>query len=206
MKKNQDCIEGDQKEHEEDGEEGGCEEEDEEEEEDHQDPETTVAASPNKRKKSAAERSMMPSSAGPASIMKGGSTGESKNEGNGEGTNVPEKAREVRQQVPKRLVVSQGAAGKPLYRRIRNIVCSSMLPLGRQKRLNAGSISSGCHWLPKKTSFILTEEDALKRIVRMILRDCPKMCSRAEDRESLAGRVVEIMQEITSEQEEGMQV
>jgi hypothetical protein len=98
---------------------------------------------------------------------------------------------------------SSSSSSKPLYRRIRNIVCSTLLPMGRQKRLNQ-SASCMRHRFPRKTSFVLTEDDALKRIVRQILKECPKMCSRGEGGKDslLLERISEAVKHIREEDED----
>jgi hypothetical protein len=80
---------------------------------------------------------------------------------------------------------------KSLFRRIRNTVCSVIIPLGKRKRLGKGA-------LPKRTPFILTEDDSLRRIVYKMFKECPKMC-RAGDKEAFLVKLIELMDEVEEE-------
>jgi hypothetical protein len=87
-----------------------------------------------------------------------------------------------------------GALNKYLYRRVKNTVMSIVVPLGRKKRNAEKSAVAGrgesC--LPRKTSFVFTEDDALQKIVKRIFKECPAM-SRCEDREGFLVRLIELM-------------
>jgi hypothetical protein len=116
----------------------------------------------------------------------------------------------------------QGASNKSLYRRVRNSIMSMVVPLGRRRRKGLCS-SDGkpllphaqrqqqqqqhrhhdpaqAHqdsFLPKKTVFVFTEEDSLRRIVKRILKDCPRM-ARSSDREGFLVKLIEMMDEETA--------
>jgi hypothetical protein len=86
---------------------------------------------------------------------------------------------------------------KSLYRRVKNMVMSVILPLAKRKRKKGISPNPShniCQHLrlPQRTSFVFTEDDALKKIVNRMLRDCPGIARQA-DKEPLLIRIIELM-------------
>lgn len=53
---------------------------------------------------------------------------------------------------------------------------------------------------PRKVSFFFTEDDALKRVVRRLLKECPKLCSQ-EDKEDFLVKLMRTMQEVAEEKD-----
>lgn len=90
---------------------------------------------------------------------------------------------------------------KSLFRRITNTVHSIILPLGRKKRLGYKMKGGKKAYprLPKRTSFILTEEDALRSIVRKMYKDCPVL-SRHADKEAFLVKLMELMDSVLEEE------
>ncbi len=82
---------------------------------------------------------------------------------------------------------SSSSARQSLCRKVRATVLDIIVPIGKRKRS-----SSSSSLLPTKTSFVFTEDDALRRVVQRMLRDCPKMCAQ-EDREGFLVKIMEIM-------------
>jgi hypothetical protein len=93
--------------------------------------------------------------------------------------------------------VSSQALNKYLYRRVKNTVMSIVVQLGRKRRNAEKSAGTGSLKLPRKTSFVFTEDNALRRIVKRIFKECPGM-SRCEDREGFLVRLIQLMDESES--------
>jgi hypothetical protein len=99
----------------------------------------------------------------------------------------------------------QSASNKSLYRRVRNSIMGMVVPLGHRRRSSSSKQQSPAHkkqqaqcsLLPKKTTFVFTEEDALRRIVKRILKDCPRM-SKINDREDFLVKLIELMDDENS--------
>lgn len=90
-----------------------------------------------------------------------------------------------------------------LCRRVNAVVMGVIVPIGkRRKGLNRNRICLGGKrgegeeddGLPRSVSFVFTEHDALRRIVRRMLRECPKMCVE-EDREDFLVALLKIMKQ-----------
>lgn len=65
-----------------------------------------------------------------------------------------------------------GAQSKQtLGHKVTSVVMDIIVPIGKKNRNHKGL-------LPKKTSFVFTEDHALKKVVRRMLKDCPTMCSQ----------------------------
>jgi hypothetical protein len=92
----------------------------------------------------------------------------------------------------------------PLGRRRRNGFCSSdgkpLPPHAQRQQQQQHRHHAQAHqdsFLPKKTVFVFTEEDSLRRIVKRILKDCPRM-ARSSDREGFLVKLIEMMDEETA--------
>jgi hypothetical protein len=96
-----------------------------------------------------------------------------------------------------------GALNKYLYRRVKNTVMSIVVPLGRKKRNAEKSTVAGREKLnlPRKTSFVFTEDDALQKIVKRIFKECPVM-ARCKDREGFLVRLIQLMEQTESSSDE----
>lgn len=79
---------------------------------------------------------------------------------------------------------STGSSARTLFKKIHSCVVDVIVPSVKQQGTR----------IPSKTQFVITESDALRRIVRDIMRKCPKMVA-SPDRQELLVRLLEIMEE-----------
>ena len=62
----------------------------------------------------------------------------------------------------------------------------------------AGSTVNSYNHLPKRTSFVFTEEDALRRNVLRIFKDCPQL-SKGKGKKQLVAKFMEVVAELENE-------
>ena len=82
---------------------------------------------------------------------------------------------------------SSSSSRQSLCRKVRGTVLDVIVPIGKRKR------DSATEPLPTKTCFVFTEDDALRRVVKRMLRECPGMCAQ-EDREGFLVKIMEMME------------
>lgn len=66
---------------------------------------------------------------------------------------------------------ASSSSKQSLSRRVMAEITSVIVPIGKKRQSNPAS-------LPKRSSFVFTEEHALKKIVRRMVRECPGMCAQ----------------------------
>ena len=99
---------------------------------------------------------------------------------------------------------SLGSSTRPtLCKRVKNTVVGVIVPMGRVQRkcMEQGEpfYKMETVLLPKKTSFVFTEEHALRKIVSRLFKDCPALVQQ-EDREGFLVKVLGLMEEVEQQQ------
>lgn len=76
-----------------------------------------------------------------------------------------------------------------------------IVPIGKKRREYLENLKSGKPAglkLPKKTSFVFTEDHAFKHIVARMMRDCPSLVQQ-EDKEAFLVKFLQTIEEVEND-------